>query len=171
MGLKQAGLLANQLLQKRLSCFGYFPVRHTPGMWLHKTSTIVFSLIVDDFAVKYAAKEHAHHLRDAILRSYELTTDWEGNVYSGMTLKWDYKSRTCDISIPDYVANILRKFQHDTPKHPQHTPSRYVMPVYGAKTQYARKIKHLHLRQSIASTYIKSQDRSCTMQQQWTQPS
>jgi hypothetical protein len=54
-----------------------------------------------------------------------------------MTLQWDYKDRTCDISIPGYVANVLSKFQHDTPKHPQHTPSRNVMPVYGAKTQYA----------------------------------
>jgi hypothetical protein len=60
-------------------------------------------------------------------------------VYSGMTLKWDYKNRTCDISMPGYVSNVLRKFQHDTPKHPQHTPSRYVTPVYDAKTQYATK--------------------------------
>jgi hypothetical protein len=29
-GLKQAGLLANQLLQKRLAPFGYYPARHTP---------------------------------------------------------------------------------------------------------------------------------------------
>jgi hypothetical protein len=29
-GLKQAGLLANQLLQSRLSPFGYYPARHTP---------------------------------------------------------------------------------------------------------------------------------------------
>jgi hypothetical protein len=53
-----------------------------------------------------------------------------------MTLKWDYKNRTCDISMPGYAANVLSWFQHNTPKHPQHTPSRYVMPVYGAKTQY-----------------------------------
>jgi hypothetical protein len=33
----------------------------------------------------------------------------------------------------------LSKFQHDAPKHPQHTRSRYVTPVYGAKTQYATK--------------------------------
>jgi hypothetical protein len=38
-----------------------------------------------------------------------------------------------------YVSNVLSKFQHDTPKHPQHTPYRYVTPVYGAKTQYATK--------------------------------
>jgi hypothetical protein len=30
--LKQAGLLANQLLQTRLAPFGYYPVRHTPGL-------------------------------------------------------------------------------------------------------------------------------------------
>jgi hypothetical protein len=56
-----------------------------------------------------------------------------------MNLKWDYKNRTCDISIPGYVSNVLNKFQHDAPKHPQHTHSRYVTPVYGAKTQYATK--------------------------------
>jgi hypothetical protein len=33
-GLKQAGLLANQLLQTRLAPFGYYPARHTPGLWL-----------------------------------------------------------------------------------------------------------------------------------------
>jgi hypothetical protein len=53
-----------------------------------------------------------------------------------MSLKWDYKNRTCDISMPGYVSNVLRKFQHNAPKHPQQTPSRYVTPVYGAKTQY-----------------------------------
>jgi hypothetical protein len=52
-----------------------------------------------------------------------------------MTLKWDYDKRTCDISMPGYVSNVLSKFQHDIHKHPQHTPSRYVTPVYGAKTQ------------------------------------
>jgi hypothetical protein len=39
--------------------------------------------------------------------------------------------------MPGYVANVLRKFQHDKPKHPQDKPSRYAMPLYGAKTQYA----------------------------------
>jgi hypothetical protein len=68
-GLKQAGLLANQLLQKRLAPFVYYPDRHTPGLWLHKTRPIAFSLIVDDFAVKYFGKQHAAHLTDALLRS------------------------------------------------------------------------------------------------------
>jgi hypothetical protein len=33
-GLKQAGLLATQLLQKRLAPFGYYPSCHTTGIWL-----------------------------------------------------------------------------------------------------------------------------------------
>jgi hypothetical protein len=100
--------------------------------------------MVDDFEVKYMGKHHADHLRDALLRSYELTTDWEVKVYSGMSFKWDYKNRTCDISMPGYVANVLSKFQHDAPKQPQHTPSRYVTPMYGAKTQCATQDETPH---------------------------
>jgi hypothetical protein len=62
--LKQAGLLSNQLLQTRLAPFGYYPGRHTPGLWLHKTRPISFSLVVDYFAVKYVGKQHADHFRN-----------------------------------------------------------------------------------------------------------
>jgi hypothetical protein len=102
-GLKQAGLLANQLLQTCLAPFGYYPARHTPGLWLHHTRPIPFTLVVDNFAVKYVGKQHADHLRNALLKTYELTTDWAGTVYSGITLKWDHNNRTCDISMPGYV--------------------------------------------------------------------
>jgi hypothetical protein len=93
--------------------------------------------VVDDFAVKYVTEADAHHLRNALLRHYEITTDWGGTVYSGITFNWDYNKRTCEISMPGYITNVSHKFQHDTPKTPQHTPSRYVTPVYGAKMQYA----------------------------------
>jgi hypothetical protein len=56
-----------------------------------------------------------------------------------MTLKWDYTTRICDISMPGYVSNVIRKFQHASPRNPQYTPSQYITPVYGAKTQYATK--------------------------------
>jgi hypothetical protein len=136
-GLKQAGVLVNQLLQKRLKAFGYHPARYTPGIWLHNTKPTAFILVVDDFAVKYVTLADAHHLRNALLRNYEITTYWGGTVYSGITLKWDYDKRTCDISMPGYVNNVLNKFQHENPKTPQHTPSKYITPVYGAKMQYA----------------------------------
>jgi hypothetical protein len=129
-GLKQSGTLANQLLQTRLAPFGYYPARHTPDLWLHKARPISFTLVVDDFAVKCVGKHHAEHLRNALLRTYELTTDWTATVYFGMTLKWDYDTRTCDISMPGYVSNILSKFQHDSPSThtiPRHGMSRRSM--------------------------------------------
>jgi hypothetical protein len=61
-GLKQAVLLTNQLLQTRLAPFGYYPARHTPGLWLHQNRTISFTLVMDDFTVKYVGKQHADHL-------------------------------------------------------------------------------------------------------------
>jgi hypothetical protein len=79
-GLKQSGLLANQLLQIRLAPFVYYPALHTPGLWLHKTRSISFSLIVDDFTVKYVGKQQADHLRNALLKTDELTTDWAAKV-------------------------------------------------------------------------------------------
>jgi hypothetical protein len=66
-GLKQAGLLANQFLQTRLAPLGYYPAQHTPGLWLHMTRPISFTLILDDFAVKYVGKQHAEHLQNALL--------------------------------------------------------------------------------------------------------
>jgi hypothetical protein len=137
--LKQAGILENQLLQKRCKPFGYHPARHAPGLWLHTTKPMAFSLVVDYFAVKYVALNDAHHLRNALLCNYEITTDWGGKVYSVITLKWDYEKLTCEISMPGYVNNVLNKFQHDSPKTPQHTPSKYITPVYEAKTQYATR--------------------------------
>jgi hypothetical protein len=74
-GLKEAGLLANLLLQKRLKPFGYHPARYTPGLWLHNTKPTAFSLVVDNFAAKYVTLADAHHLRNALLRNYEITTD------------------------------------------------------------------------------------------------
>jgi hypothetical protein len=138
-GLKQEGLLANQLLQTRLEPFVYYRGRHTPGIWLHKTRHIPFTLMVDNFTVRFFGRQHAEHLRNALSRTYEITTDWTATVYSGMTLKWYKNKITCDISMPGYVSNVLIKFHHDSPKHQEHTPSRYVTPVYGAKTQYATR--------------------------------
>jgi hypothetical protein len=51
-GLPQAGILANELLQRSLAKDGYRPTQHTHGLWKHDTRPISFSLVVDDFGVK-----------------------------------------------------------------------------------------------------------------------
>jgi hypothetical protein len=66
-GLKQAGRIANDRLTIHLAKFGYRPVPVTPSLWTHDTCPVDFSLVVDDFGVKYVGKEHAMHLLTAFI--------------------------------------------------------------------------------------------------------
>jgi hypothetical protein len=68
-GLPQAGILANELLQRNLAQDGYRPTTHTHGLWTHDTRPISFSLVVDDFGVKYVGREHAEHLMTCIKKN------------------------------------------------------------------------------------------------------
>jgi hypothetical protein len=52
-GLPQVGILANKCLRQKLAPFGYYQSTNTPGLWLHNTRPILFTLVVDDFGVKY----------------------------------------------------------------------------------------------------------------------
>jgi len=58
-GFPQAGLLANELLEKRFNEHGYHQSKLVPGLWKHEWRLIQFTLVVDDFGVKYVGKEHA----------------------------------------------------------------------------------------------------------------
>ena len=61
-GLRQSGKLANNQLKENLAKHGYFPSKHTPGLFFHKTRHISFSLVVDDFGVCFQRQEDAEHL-------------------------------------------------------------------------------------------------------------
>ena len=83
---------------------GYYEVAHTPGLWRHVTRPVQFTLVVDDFGVKYVGEENAKHLIKAIKdEGYKLEVDWSGTRYCGITLDWDYDERTLVISMPGYV--------------------------------------------------------------------
>ena len=51
--LPQAGVLAHTKLMSVLSPHGYAPEKNTPVLWTHATHPIAFSLVVDNFGVKY----------------------------------------------------------------------------------------------------------------------
>ena len=55
-GLKQAVRIANDRLKIHLALFGYAAVPRTSALWKHMTRDITFSLVVDDFGVKYFGK-------------------------------------------------------------------------------------------------------------------
>jgi hypothetical protein len=56
-GLKESGCIANQELKVALAKQGYIPSKFTPGLFTHKTRSIAFSLVVDDFGVKYEKRK------------------------------------------------------------------------------------------------------------------
>ena len=84
--LPQLGILANNLLEKLLSEHGYYQRATPPGIWRHKRRPIIFSLIVNDFGVKYVGERHARHLRDALKEHYDITKNWKGDLYAGINL-------------------------------------------------------------------------------------
>ena len=136
-GLKKSGRIANDRIKSHLAHFGFAPVPRTPALWKHTTKSIIFSLAVDDFGVKYIGKENANHLIQALQKLYTISINWTGSLFCGLTIDWDYAALTCDILMPKYLQTALHTFQHPAPKRPQHAPHSWVKPTYGAHLQYA----------------------------------
>ncbi len=71
-GLPQAGIIAQELLAKQLKEHGYFQSKRTPGLWTHEWRPIAFTLVVDNFSIKYVGEEHAEHLLKTVQKYYRL---------------------------------------------------------------------------------------------------
>ncbi len=84
-GLPQAGIIAQQLLEERLQKHGYHQSQTLPGLWKHDTCPISFSLVVDNFGVKYVGEENTQHLLDTVQNYYKCSCDWKGERYCGLT--------------------------------------------------------------------------------------
>ena len=106
------------------------------GLWLHKTKSISFTLVVDDFGVCYEDRTDCEELIKLLEETYPCKCDWSGNRYIGVNLDWDYKKRELRTSMPGYVKKALVQFQHiKEGGRKQHSPSPYEAPDYGKKCQ------------------------------------
>ncbi len=94
-GLPQAGILANQLLERRLSAKGYYQCQHMPGLWRHVWRSIMFCLVVDDFGIKFTDKADFEHLKTALEEYYTVAIDYTGSLFCGIKLTWDPAARCC----------------------------------------------------------------------------
>ena len=79
-GLKQAGITANQELVNHMSPFGYHPVQHTPGLWVHDSRKKI-SLVVDNFCVQYFSTEDAEYLLKSLRSKFLIIVDMVATVY------------------------------------------------------------------------------------------
>ncbi len=134
-GLPQAGILVDKRFHRKLAQFGYHECVNTPGLWRHETRAISFTLVVDDFWVKYVKEEDVDHLIANIKSTYPLTEDWTGNMYCGITLEWDYKNRHVNISMPGYIKKKLQEYGHIMPKQLQACPYSPEPKQFGTEAQ------------------------------------
>lgn len=77
-GLPQSGILANKLLKVRLATRGYEELPHTHQVFSstrHVLRPVWFTLIVDDFGIKYIGRENAEHLIKTLKDFYEVEVD------------------------------------------------------------------------------------------------
>ncbi len=123
-GLPQAGIIAQDLLEERLAKDGYSQSQITPGLWKHESLPTIFTLVVDDFAIKYVTDEDAHHLINTVKKNYKCAVDWEAERYCGVTFKWDYNSQIqrVHLTMPNAVQKALTQFHHVNQTKPQHQP-------------------------------------------------
>lgn len=118
-GLPHAGLIANELLEKRLNQAGYFQSKYVPGLWSHKTRPISFTLVVNDFGVKYVGKDQSS-------KNTTINAALIGPVPGTSASHW---TGTTPIA--------KSTFQHSKPSTAQHSPFQCKEINYGAKKQYA----------------------------------
>jgi len=106
-------------------------------LWKHDTRPIIFSLVVDDFGVKYVGKENAPHLLDTVRGK---TTNAPVTGRGSNTADLPSNETTTDEKSISLCRGTSAKpspaFNTPLAKR-QDQPYPHVKPNYGAKKQYA----------------------------------
>lgn len=76
-GLEQSGKIADNDLVKYLQQHRYVQAKHTNGYFSHNIQYITFTLIVDDFGIKYTDKQDCGHLIKIMRLKYKFKSDFE----------------------------------------------------------------------------------------------
>jgi hypothetical protein len=152
--LPQAGILAQELLKKRLNKHGYRQSPITPGLWHHNFHPISFTLCINDFGIKYVGREHAKHLATILNEHYKCLQDWDRQHYLGMNIPWDCNDKKVHVSMLEYVSETLTRFQHAAPKKPQHQLYPHLKPTYSAKVQYVEDDNTSPLLDKMEKTFV-----------------
>ena len=96
----------------------------------------MFNFVVDDFGIKSQGIQHVRHLKETLEENYEVSVDWKGRLFCGITLNWNYDMGFVDLSVLGYVQKARVKYQHPLPNRPQHSPYQASPIKYGAKIQH-----------------------------------
>jgi len=136
-GLPQAAYLSNKHLVAHLATQGYLQDPNVPCLFSHTSNGIKFTLIVDDFGVKYKSILDLNHLIAAIHSGgWKCKVDLDGAKYVGVSCSWDYVNNTLDTTMPHCVSKGLARFAPGITLKGAPSPAVYVPPKFGEKVQY-----------------------------------
>ena len=88
-GLVQAGIIAHDALKDLHKPYVYAPAKITQVLWTHIDRDKSFTIVVDNFVIKFRHQKDADHLISSLQEKYEVTQYWKGVLYCGIKLKWD----------------------------------------------------------------------------------
>ena len=73
---------------------------------MHALRPIAYTLVVDDFGIRYEGQRHLNHLLSALKEDYAIKVDLEGKLYCRILLDWNYKKNNVDISMSSYIKKM-----------------------------------------------------------------
>jgi hypothetical protein len=136
-GLPHAGKIAQERLIKHLATHGFHQTPNTNCLFRHESKPIAFTLVVDDFGIKYKGIDNAEYLIKILRLIYTITVDWSGERYLGMHINRNRLNNTIRISMPNYIEQMLLKLNISKHDRDTHNPVIYSPPKYGLKIQYS----------------------------------
>ena len=134
-GLPQSGILSKQRLCHHLAEHGYHECTLTSGLFRHTTLPVAFTLVVDDFLVKFHNRDDAQHLINALTLHgmYKVKVNERADKYLGYNIVYSPDMREISLSMPDSIAKIVVAHCHGVPPPPQLSPAQYTPPSLGVR--------------------------------------
>ena len=101
---------------------------------IHISNSVAFTLVVDDFLIKYKDVEHSKHFIRSLSELYTVTTQM-GNTqkYIGITMIYNRAKRFIHWCMPGYIEKALKRFGRFNLKGAD-SPCVYIPPQYGKHT-------------------------------------
>ena len=91
----------------------------------------------DDFGNKYIGKYHATHLLNTLKEHYDISIDWKGDQYCGLTIAWNYAKNYVEILMLGYIKKYLQWLKYLVVQKVEDLAVSFSKPDFGAKLQQA----------------------------------
>ena len=63
---------------------------------------------MDDFGIKHQNKKDVEELLEILKNHCDITVDWMGSKYVGLTIDWEYNKGRVHLSMPGHIAKAIK---------------------------------------------------------------